>query len=62
MNQPDREQRLIAFALATLRIMQDDHDWSSDTLEAIAAEAGGCGLTVEGGEDGYFAARPEVLG
>jgi hypothetical protein len=54
----DMEQRLVQFARRTLAIMEDDEDWSGDTLENIqmAADAG---QLIQGA--GMFKVRPEVF-
>jgi hypothetical protein len=52
------EARLAAFARAVLRILQDDPQWSPDTLQAIADGAHARGLTT-GGDP--FKAAPGIL-
>lgn len=39
------EERLQLFAIRTLSVMEDDEDWSSDTLEVISTAAHNVGLS-----------------
>lgn len=47
--------RLARFGLAVLEIMEQEQDWSADTMADIAREAVACGLTnKETGQHGLF--------
>lgn len=53
----DLEQRLVQFAQRTLAIMEDDPEWSSDTISSIDEAAASNGLTV----GAMFKVKPEVF-
>lgn len=54
---------LVEFAKAVLRQMESDPEWSSDTLDGIAAFAFDANLAVVGGDEngGFMINRKQVL-
>ena len=51
------QERKVAFANSVLAIMQEDEEWSADTLNEIAQAAHTLNLA-ETGEDSFFRAKP----
>jgi hypothetical protein len=45
---------LATFAIATLEILERDHEWNADTLDAIAEEAFDRSLADANGDEGRF--------
>jgi hypothetical protein len=49
-----KQKALIKFAKATLKTLENDEEWTGDTIDAIGSYAMDCGLAQTDKESGYF--------